>query len=74
MRSNTGVVSRQFGLIGALVGLAIAGFSCTACGEIPRSEFPSEVRSQMMLGSLAMVGGAIVVFVLLIAVLIAVNN
>jgi hypothetical protein len=68
------MVSRQFGLIGALVGMAMAGFSCTSCGEIPRSEFPSDVRSQMMLGSLAMVGGAIVVLGLLVVFLIAVNR
>ena len=72
-RGSTGAVSRQFGLVGALIGLAVAGFSCVKCGAIPKSEFPADVRGQMGRNSAFMIIGAIAVFAAAIAVLVALN-
>jgi len=72
-RGGTGAVSRHFGLVGALIGLAFAGFACGKCGSIPRSEFPDEVRAKMGRNSVFMVVGAIAVFIAAIAVVVALN-
>jgi hypothetical protein len=58
------------GLVGMLIMTAFSGFHCPSCGKVPRRDFPPEVRSQMMLGSVALVGGAIVLLVAVIALLI----
>ena len=66
-------VARQFGLVGALVSMATAGFECENCGPIDKSEFPTHVRSQMGTNSVLMVLGAIVLFIAVIAALILLN-
>ncbi len=48
------------GLVGALFYAAFGSFQCAICGKIARREFPPEVRSKMLLGSAALVIGAIV--------------
>lgn len=77
-----GKVSRQTstagramgGIAGLLIGMAIGGFSCGACGAIPKSEFPEDVQSQMTMGSVGLVGGAIVLIVVVVGVLVAINS
>jgi hypothetical protein len=39
-----------------------------------RAEFPPDVQNRMMLGSLGMVGGAIMLFVVVIVALVALNS
>jgi hypothetical protein len=53
-------------LVGALFYAAFGSFVCKQCGKIKRSEFPPEVRQKMMLGSLAMVGGAILILIVVL--------
>jgi hypothetical protein len=73
-RGDAGAASRHFGLVGALIGMAAAGFECAKCGAIPKNEFPPDVRSEMARGSTFMVIGAVVVFGAVIALLIAINS
>jgi hypothetical protein len=73
-RSDGGAVSKQFGVVGALIGMAVSGFECTKCGPIPRSEFPPDVRSEMARGSVLMVAIAFVVLGGVIALLVALNS
>ena len=72
-RSDGGVVSKQFGMVGALIGMAFSGFECIKCGPIPKNEFPPDVRSQMARGSATMVAIAFVVFGACIALIVALN-
>lgn len=62
------------GLLGALVGLAMSGYSCDGCGPISRSELPEEVRNRLNMQSFGFVGAAGLLFFIVIAVLIAVNH
>lgn len=64
----------MFGLVGALVMMAFSSFECLKCGPIPRSEFPSEVRTQMLLGSVGLIVGAIAVIIALVAFIAWVNT
>ena len=73
-RSDGGAVSKQFGLVGALIGMAVSGFECAKCGPIPKSEFPPDVRSEMARGSGFMVVIAMVVLGGVIALLVAINS
>jgi purine-cytosine permease-like protein len=59
------------GLVGALFVAAFGSFGCKRCGKIPRSEFPQEVRSRMLMGSLGLIVGAFVLFAVLVGVLVA---
>jgi predicted RNA-binding Zn-ribbon protein involved in translation (DUF1610 family) len=68
-RGSSGMGSMG-GLVGLLIGAAFSGFHCPSCGKIPRRDFPPEVRSQMLLGTVALIGGAIVVLVGVIALLV----
>lgn len=54
------------GIAGALIFAAFGSFQCQGCGKIPMNEFPAEVRTKARLGSLAMVGGALLLIVLVI--------
>jgi hypothetical protein len=67
-------MSKQFGLVGALIGMAVSGFECAKCGPIPKSEFPPDVRSEMGRGSMFMVVIAMVVLGGVIALLVAINS
>jgi hypothetical protein len=62
------------GLVGALFYAAFGSFQCEGCGKIPGNEFPAEDRSKMRVGSLMLVGGAIVLFAAVVGVLIAINS
>jgi hypothetical protein len=73
-RSDGGVVSKQFGLVGALVGMAFSGFECAKCGPIQKSEFPPDVRSEMGRGSAFMVVIAMVVLAGVVALLVALSS
>lgn len=57
------------GVVGMLVFAAFSSFQCPQCGPIAKSEFPPEVRREMTVGSLAMVGGAALLLVGLLYVL-----
>jgi hypothetical protein len=57
------------GAIGALLYSAFGSFQCKQCGPIPRSEFPSEVRRQMTMGSVGIVVGALALLIALLAIL-----
>lgn len=61
------------GLVGVMLGAAFAGFQCVKCGPIARSEFPEEVRSKMLMKSLALGVGAVVVLVVVLVILVALN-
>jgi hypothetical protein len=43
-------------LAAALVSFTIGSMHCERCGPIPKKEFPPEVRTEMRVGSLAIVG------------------
>jgi len=58
------------GLVGSLIYSAFGGFECRSCGKIPKREFPPEVQSQMTVGSLMMVGGALLAAVLVIGLIV----
>ncbi|MDQ7778462.1 MAG: hypothetical protein RDV41_01985 [Planctomycetota bacterium] len=64
---------RAGGLVGALLAAAFGGFECLKCGKVARSEFPPEVRSKMMMGSVILVIIGLVVLVGAIAIIIAIN-
>ena len=57
------------GLVGALLYAAFGSFQCKACGPIARNEFPPDVRSRMVLGSLSLIGIAVVLLVAVIYLL-----
>jgi hypothetical protein len=59
--------------IGALLAQAFAGYACPRCGPIPSHEFPPEARSSMTLARLGFVLGAVVVFIILIAIIVLIN-
>lgn len=60
-------VSNAAGLAGGLAGAMIAGafgnFGCKQCGTIKKSEFPPEVRRRMTIGSISLVGTAVVLII-----------
>jgi hypothetical protein len=58
------------GAVGAMLASAFGSFECKSCGQIPRSEFPPEDRSKMLLSSLGLVVGSIVLLIAVIALLI----
>ncbi len=62
------------GLVGALIFAAIAPFQCESCGKIPMSELPQDVRSKARFNSLALVGGAILLLVLVFALIVYLNS
>jgi hypothetical protein len=72
-RKSGAAVSAHFGLIGALVGTAVSGFACAACGPVSKSEFPPEVRGAMTRHSVIMVLVAVAVLVGLIALIAAIH-
>ena len=57
------------GALGSLLYAAFGSFQCKKCGSIPQREFPPEVRSQMLRGSVALVVGGLVLVVALIVVI-----
>jgi predicted RNA-binding Zn-ribbon protein involved in translation (DUF1610 family) len=69
-RGKSSMAGVAGGLVGALVYSAFASFQCESCGKIATSEFPPEIRNKATLSSLAMVAGAILLFVLVIALLV----
>lgn len=62
-RAYSGSAQATAGLVGALFYAAFGSFRCNKCGSIPRSEFPSEARVRMALGSLGMIVAAIAIAV-----------
>jgi len=50
-----------FGLMGALIYAGLFSFECRRCGKIPLRDFSKEIRSEMILGSVAMTVGGLVI-------------
>jgi len=59
------------GLVGMLIYAAFGAFQCKKCGKIPKKEFPAEDRKKMMVGSLVMIGVALLLLVGVVIVLVA---
>ena len=57
------------GALGALLYAAFGSFQCKKCGPIPQSEFPPEVRAQMLRGSIALIVGGVALLVVAIVVI-----
>jgi hypothetical protein len=62
------------GVVGAMIYAAFGSFSCKKCGKIARSEFPPEDQSKMTTNSVFMVIGAVVVFIAVVAILVAIRS
>jgi predicted RNA-binding Zn-ribbon protein involved in translation (DUF1610 family) len=73
-RSYSTTAQMAGGLVGALFVGAFGSFGCKKCGKIPRAEFPADVQNKMMLGSLGMVAGAVVLFVVVLVAIVALNT
>jgi predicted nucleic-acid-binding Zn-ribbon protein len=72
-RKDNAAAGATGGLVGVMLSVAFAGFQCVKCGPIARSEFPDEVRSKMMMKSMALGVGALVLLVVVIGVVVAIN-
>jgi len=72
-RKDNAAAGATGGLVGVMLSVAFAGFQCAKCGPIARSEFPDEVRSKMLMKSMALGVGAVVVLVVAIGVIVALN-
>ena len=66
---GSGTTAMMTGMVGVLFTTAFGRFVCEDCGKIPFGEFPPEVRARMIMGSVAMIVVAIVIFVICIALL-----
>jgi hypothetical protein len=60
--------------VGALIASAFSGFHCPKCGPIAKSEFPPDVQSKMTFGSIAMVGIAVVLLVVVIGLIVFIQS
>jgi hypothetical protein len=72
-RGSSSVAQHAGGLVGALLVAAFASFECAKCGKLARSTFPPEVQSQMTRNSSLMAAGALILFVVVVGVLVALN-
>jgi hypothetical protein len=54
-------------MVGLKLVAAFGPYRCQKCGKIPKREFPPEVRSKMIGVTIALILGAIALFILLIA-------
>ena len=63
-----------FGVVGALISSAFGSFECPSCGKIAKSEFPPEVRSKMMMGTLGLTVAGIAVAVTAIWLIVWINS
>jgi hypothetical protein len=73
-RGSSTTAGMAGGLVGSLLYAAFGSFRCQKCGPIATKEFPTEVRQKMAIGSLAMIGGAILILGLVVFLIIAVNK
>lgn len=69
-RKSSRVAGAAGGLVGVLIFSAFAPFHCEACGKIPLSEFPADVRGRSRMRSVGLILGAVAVFVAVIALLV----
>lgn len=72
-RGSGRVAQQAAGLVGLLVYMAFAGYSCAKCGKIERAQFPPEVRATMTRNSVLMVLGAVALLGLVVVVLVALS-
>jgi hypothetical protein len=73
-RGSSSAVQVSAGLVGALIFAAFGSFQCKKCGKIAKSEFSPEDRNKMLVGSVALVGGAILVLIVVIVLLALINS
>ena len=71
-RSTTAGVAG--GLVGALIFSAFGSFQCASCGKIPMNEFPAEVRNKARAGSATLIVGALLLFVLVVVLQMALRS
>ena len=62
------------GAMGALLYSAFGSPRCKGCGPVARREFPPEVQRQMLLGSVGLLAIAVVLFVGVIALVVALRQ
>jgi uncharacterized membrane protein YidH (DUF202 family) len=72
-RQAGGAIARAFGLVGVLMSYAFAKYECAEHGALERKDFAPEIQSKMRMGSMGFVIGAVVLFVALLAALVALN-
>lgn len=72
-RQSNSAAGATGGLVGVMLSVAFASYHCTQHGKIDRSQFPSEVRTRMMINTLALIFGAIVLLIAVIAFIVAIN-
>jgi hypothetical protein len=72
-RQSNSAAGATGGLVGALLALAFASYHCAQHGKIARSQFPAEVRSQLLLNTLLLVFGAIGLLIAVVVLLVALN-
>lgn len=69
-RGSSTAATAGAGLVGALFYAAFGSLQCPKCGKIARREFPPEERTKMLLGSMAMVAGALVILAIVVWLII----
>ena len=60
------MASVQGGLVGGLLYGAFSSLECRKCGKIPSRKLPRDARHECWVGSVFMVAGAILVFVVVL--------
>lgn len=58
------------GMVGSMIAMAFGPLQCASCGPIPRSEFSAEDQSKIQTGSIALIGGAVLVAIVAILLII----
>jgi hypothetical protein len=72
-RQHSAGVQQAGGLVGALIFAALASLTCAKCGKLARSDFSPADRAVMNRNSALMVGGAVLLFGVVIAIVVGVN-
>jgi DNA-directed RNA polymerase subunit RPC12/RpoP len=62
------------GAAGAMIAAAFSPLQCPNCGPIKKHEFPPDVQKKLTAGTLAYVGGATVLVVVCIVLLVAIKQ
>lgn len=73
-RSYSNTAQATGGLVALMLVAAFGPYRCAKCGKISKSEFPPEVRSKMMGGTIALIVGAIALFILVTVLIVAWNQ
>ena len=73
-RGHSSAAQMSAGLVGALIFAAFGSFQCKKCGKIAKNEFSPEDRNKILVGSVALVGGAILVLIGALVLLALINS